>query len=342
MGNKDSHLEATSFLTVRGFFKARFQFVLVQLFDSIAAQLQTLDKSQGGCTIQIGTLEYKSPTSVDFPDIFESYNSLLKIISKYVLLLVIQFDDCQDFFCGLTESNENDLDDNAEVPVSKIMQFAFRLFSLQVSELAQTRHILWIFSGTRPNLGLEMKVASKFSNPFDISQYFCDFNVKDISKILSSYFRLGDVSLGLEERFSRLCGPPKLVYFFINSSVCFDLNSISCLCEKWDSIEKNAISIYREQIKGTLNIFGNSVFLENYARNLVLLHTHLFVDCKDGFINFEHLPDSWLPYIEAGLIRVRRYDSGWKLYSPTRFLVKIFSKYVKWFNWENYKLEVIN
>jgi hypothetical protein len=51
----------------------------------------------------------------------------------------------------------------------------------------------------------------------------------------------------------------------------------------------------------------------------------------NGFLEFDDLPNDWIPFIEAGFIRVRKNA----LYPPNGFLVKIFRKYVNGFNWEN-------
>ncbi|KAI8901313.1 hypothetical protein BC833DRAFT_578228 [Globomyces pollinis-pini] len=231
------------------------------------------------------------------------------------------------------------------------MGFALRLFSSQVSNLKKSHNILWVFSGTRPNLGLEMKVASTFWNPFDVTKYLCDFNVDNIRQIIQSYF-LVDGSFPLfNDKLEQLCGPPKLVSFFIQSSVEFSLESIEGLFSHWEEIERGAIIIYREQIKGTIASFGlASDDLEHYSRNLCLLHTHLFVNSPNGYLKFEELPSSWLPFIEAGLIRVRpesasrsrKRISGWYMYPPNRFLVKIFNDFVHWFCWENIQDLVAN
>jgi hypothetical protein len=196
-----------------------------------------------------------------------------------------------------------------------------------------------------------MKVASTFWNPFDISKYLCDFNIDNVYQIIQSYF-LVDGSLALfKDKVEQLCGPPKLVSFFIQSSVEFSLESIEGLIGHWEEIERGAIIIYREQIKGTIDSFGlASDDLEHYARNLCLLHTHLFINCPEGYLKFEKLPSSWLPFIEAGLIRVRpesasrsgKRISGWYVYPPNRFLVKIFNDFVHWFCWENIQDLVAN
>jgi hypothetical protein len=122
------------------------------------------------------------------------------------------------------------------VKMDEIMGFALRLFSAQVSSLKKSRNILWVFSGTRPNLGLEMKVASTFWNPFEISKYLCDFNIDNVYKIIQSYF-LVDGSLALfKDKLEQLCGPPKLVSFFIKSSAKFKLKSVDELLNSWDDI----------------------------------------------------------------------------------------------------------
>ena len=355
MGEKqDPPLElqdSISYSNIEKYFGKRFQTVLVQLFEGIIEQLNSIEPE--ATVIEITIPDYISPTKTDFPlvkeSLSDSYKKLLATIESLDRLLVIHLDDCQKFFCGLTETAK--VDKQKSVKVDEIMGFALRLFSTQVSSLKKSRNILWVFSGTRPNLGLEMKVASTFWNPFDISKYLCDFNIDNVYKIIQSYF-LVDGSLALfKDKVEQLCGPPKLVSFFIQSSVEFSLESIEGLIGHWEEIERGAIIIHREQIKGTIDSFGlASDDLEHYARNLCLLHTHLFINCPEGYLKFEKLPSSWLPFIEAGLIRVRpesasrsgKRISGWYVYPPNRFLVKIFNDFVHWFCWENIQDLVAN
>jgi hypothetical protein len=56
-----------------------------------------------------------------------------------------------------------------------------------------------------------------------------------------------------------------------------------------------------------------------YARHLCLLYTHSFINIDDGYLGFSTLPTNWLPFTEAGLIRIRK-DGGWKLYPQIDFL----------------------
>jgi hypothetical protein len=220
------------------------------------------------------------------------------------------------------------------------MGLALRLFASEVSILGTCKNIFWVFSGTRPNLDLEMKVASEYWKPFDISNYLGDFDINHIRQIIQAYFSVDD-SLS-NEKLERLCGPPKLASFFIQSSQDLrneskiSLESVDDLIQKWDVIENRAIDIYRDQIKATIIRFTlHSDDLEYYARNLCLLHTHGFIDNEAGFLKFNDYPTSWLPFTEAGLIRVRRVGSGFQLYPPNRFLVQIFNEYVKWFTMKN-------
>ena len=62
----------------------------------------------------------------------------------------------------------------------------------------------------------------------------------------------------------------------------------------------------------------------------------------DGYLEFDDLPNNWIPFVESGLIRTREVGDVWKLFPPNRFLVKIFNKYVKWFCWENIQDLVAN
>ena len=349
--NQDPPLElqdSISYSNIEKYFNQRFQTVLVQLFEGIIEQLNRIEPV--ATVIEITIPNYVSPTKTDFPvvnkSLSDSYKELLATIESLNRLLVIHLDDCQKFFCGLTGTVK--VDKQKLVKLDEIMGFALRLFSSQVSSLKKSRNILWVFSGTRPNLSLEMKVASTFWNPFDISKYLCDFNVDNICQIIQSYFLVDGSLPRLKEKLEQLCGPPKLVSFFIQCSAEFSLESVEGLIDHWEEIERGAIIIYREQIKGTINSFGlASDDLEHYARNLCLLHTHLFINCLEGYLKFENLPSSWLPFIEAGLIRVRpersgKRISGWYVYPPNRFLVKIFNDFVHWFCWENIQDLVAN
>jgi hypothetical protein len=342
--------DSISYSNVENYFEKRFEAVLIQLFKGIIEQVNSIEPE--ATVIEITMSAYISPTKTDFPreeSLSDWYKRLLTAIEDLDRLLVIHLDDCQEFFCGLTETAKVD---KKSVKVDEVMGFALRLFSRKVSFLKKSANILWVFSGTRPNLGLEMKVASRFSHPFDVSHYLCDFNVDHIFKIIQSYFGVDNGSRPLfQDKLEKLCGPPKLVYFFIQSSVLFTLESMEGLIGQWEEIERGAIIIYRDQIKGTINSFGlSSDDLEHYARNLCLLHTHWFINCPEGYLKFEKLPSSWLPFIEAGLIRVRPENasrsgkrlSGWYVYPPNRFLVKIFNEFVHWFNWENIQDLVAN
>jgi hypothetical protein len=75
--------------------------------------------------------------------------------------------------------------------------------------------------------------------------------------------------------------------------------------------------------------------MESYSRNIGLLHTFMFINKPNGFLSFDVIPPNWLPFIEAGMIRIRKEGTSWELFQPNRFLIKIFNKYIKWFNWEN-------
>ena len=354
MGNPDPPMKKTDFIdyeTVEDYFALRFETGLAQLFEGIMEQLAQIEPT--ATVIEVTIPDYISPTKPVFPDVIanlsSTYKKLLSTIKGLGRLLVIHLDDCQEFFCGLTETVK--VDKTKSVKVGELMGFALRLFSRQVSSLKKSPNILWVFSGTRPNLGLEMKVASKFWKPFDVSEYLCDFNFDNICQIIQSYFLVNGSLPLFKNKMEHLCGPPKLVSFFIQSSVEFSLESVDDFIQNWDKIERRAIIIYREQIKGTIDSFGlASDELEHYARNFCLLHTHLFINCPEGYLKFEKLPSSWLPFIEAGLIRVRPKSasicgqriSGWYVFPPNRFLVKIFNEFVNWFTWENIQDLVAN
>ena len=132
------------------------------------------------------------PTNLKFPeatsDLSDTHERLVMTMKGLKRLLVIHLDDCQEFFCELTKTSEII---DGKVKVGDIMGFALRLFSKQVADLGISRHIMWIFSGTRPNLDMEIRVASKFAEHFDCANRFCDFNGDDIEDILKHYYSLG-------------------------------------------------------------------------------------------------------------------------------------------------------
>ena len=353
MGRKQNPpLHPTDFIDseiVKAYFKERFQTVLALLFQCIIEQLNAVDATHldRGATIKVAPPKYISPTSAGFPqqnvDLSDIYNELIKKVAKTDRLLVIHLDDCQEFFYGLTKTS---LVADGQLKVGDIMGYALRLFSKEVARLRRDQHILWIFSGTRPNLSLEMRVASNFDTTYDVARNFNDFTLNSVSTVLGNYYQLeninGEFKSVLEVKMNNLCGPPKLLKWFILSAQEKSLGSSQDLVDQWDNIEKTAIGLYREQIKSTISFFGgDSTKLGMYSRNLCWLHTLALINTIDGFLEFDDLPNDWIPFIEAGLIRVRQNDR-WVLYPPNCFLVKIFKNYVKWFNWENIQKLVSN
>ena len=141
-----------------------------QLFQGIIVHLGHLGASglDNGAVIEVSIPKYVSPTSSSeaihksTPSLQESYNEVINAVGKLNRLLVIHLDDCQEFFCGSTNNPEKTA--NNKIRVGDLMCFALRLFSRRVSSLVKCREILWVFSGTHPNLYLEMKVASTFEN----------------------------------------------------------------------------------------------------------------------------------------------------------------------------------
>ena len=82
---------------VKDYFEKRFQTVLIQLFQSIMEQLNTIDTV--GATIRVSIPNYISPTKTEFPkdvsSISETYKELIAKVRGYKRLLVIHLDDCQ-------------------------------------------------------------------------------------------------------------------------------------------------------------------------------------------------------------------------------------------------------
>ena len=129
---------------------------------------------------------------------------------------------------------------------------------------------------------------------------------------------------------------PKFLYWFIVSSKTFTLRNVFDLIASWDKIEESARDLYHQQIIGTIEEFlFSGVKMNVYARNLCVLYTHVFMSNHSGLCTFGSLPPQWMPFIEAGLIRVTGSPQKWILHRPNRFLVKIFNSYIDWFNWDS-------
>jgi hypothetical protein len=94
---------------------------------------------------------------------------------------------------------------------------------------------------------LELKVASKFWEAYDVVDYLADFDNQIISHLYGKYFQLDDISGALKEKINHICGPPKLLTWFIVSCQKFKLESVLDLTNEWDKIEEGAIGMYRKQ-----------------------------------------------------------------------------------------------
>lgn len=283
MGAKqDPPLKKEDFISldkVEEYFVLRFKTVLAQLFQCIIEKLNHLDPA--ATVIEITIPKYISPTKTEFIEIMESsaeaYERLTHIVKDLKRLLVIHLDDCQEFFCELTKTPEIV---DGKVRVGDIMGLALRLFSRKVAELGKSRHILWIFSGTRPNLNMEMTVASRFWEAYDVVNYLSDFDNETIFHLLGKYFQLDDISEALKEKINHLCGPPKLLTWFIVSSQKFKLESVLDLTNEWDKIEEGAIGMYRKQIESTVKSFGYTDDMDIVCSILTALSKTQMVSCN--------------------------------------------------------------
>ena len=224
-----------SYSNVEDYFEERFEIVLAQLFQSIIDKLINIDPE--ATFIEITIPKYNYPTKPGFDEKMDSsaeaYERLTEIVKGLKRLLVIHLDDCQEFFCGLTKTTEIV---DGKLKVGEVMGYALQNFNQKVSSLKKCRHILWVFSGTRPNLDLKMKVASKFWEAYDVVDYLSDFDNETISHLLGKYFQLDDISEALKEKINHLCGPPKLLTWFIVSCQKFELESVFDLTNEWDRI----------------------------------------------------------------------------------------------------------
>ena len=329
--NPDDYI---SYDKVERYFEKRFQTVLTLLFQCILEKLNALESSN--CKSNLIHADCIPPTKPKVRDVDKSlsttFKELVQKIHELDHLLVIHLDDCQEFFCELTRNVEQRND--GKVKVGEIMGLALGLFSRQVCTLEKCKEILWVFSGTRPNLYLE--IASQFCEPYDVAQSLNDFNADNVTTVLGQYFSLQDMPAALKQKMQNLTGPPKLLYWFILAALRTNPESIAVFENQWDKMENMAIGLYEEQIQATTKSFGISTErLENLSRNLALLHTIMLINNSKGTLSFNEFPSKWLPFTEAGLFRIRKEGTLWKLFQPNRFLIKIFNYYIKWFNWEN-------
>ncbi|KAJ3272750.1 hypothetical protein HDV01_005278 [Terramyces sp. JEL0728] len=160
-----------------------------------------------------------------------------------------------EFYCGLLRKATID---NGQIKVSEIMGFALRLFSKEVCNLKKYKEILWVFSGTRKSMSQEMKISSTWGHVFDASESIVDFTLQDINSVLCEYFSLENenITKDLKKKMENLIGHPKILYWFILSTNDYTFESVNALREKWDEIEKMAISEYYSQIEATIDSFG--------------------------------------------------------------------------------------
>jgi hypothetical protein len=292
--------------------------------------------------ISVACFKYTGPTSSKILswssfNCMEDYAALVEKLEHMGSMIAIHLDDCQEFYCGkIRECVVNDT-----IKVCDAMLFALRIFSNIIASFKQSNKITWIFSGTRPNLLSELTVASGMRTM--IISTIQDLKCNDIVAILSNYFHLPtDHSQEFLSNCDRLTGPPKIISFFLSASQNFHLKSFMELMGKWKDIEDFAIGSYSNQITTTIKFFKGKFDMGMYARNLCLLHTYSLFQNTAGMFFFDDLPASWMPFIEAGLIRVIKTTRKWQLLPPNRFLVEIFQGFVKWFSWENIHKLVTN
>ena len=154
-----------------------------------------------------------------------------------------------------------------------------------------------------------------------------DFKPEDILAILQNYFELS-LSDELTKLCERLSGPPNLVYFFLKAASQLELSSQEDLVEKWSMIETSAIALFASRIPSAFK--GD---LDKVARNLSLLHLSAIM-LKQDFIEITEISRHLVKLVEAGLLRVHKHGGEWKIFIPNRFLIHIFSRYVRWYTWD--------
>jgi hypothetical protein len=211
------------------------------------------------------------------------------------------------------------------------------------------KNVVWVFSGkaldkdsrnvsftsaivgTRPNMLTEITVTSGIE-PIDISSKMSDFKLEHIFEVLSSYFAFSEPTQQVSQLCHRLCGPPKLVYFFLKAAAEVPLDSQQALIAQWEAIEHHAVRMFRSKIQATYR--GN---LDQMARNLCLIHASS-ITLNQDFFDLPELPQHLIHLVEAGLLRIHNRRYLWRLFAPNRFLVQIFRRYVNWYTWERLEM----
>ncbi|KAJ2994323.1 hypothetical protein HDV02_001677 [Globomyces sp. JEL0801] len=237
-----------------GKFEMKFNFALENMLCRITSIIQQHNSDVPFETI-VDKGRYPTPDSNETDNLqhtsTDRFEDLCSALDKKNL--VIHVDDCQLFFKGVTLSTKRT---DTIIPAGEIMSLALRCFSKCIAPFTNKRNIVWVFSGTRPNLLTEITLTSGLDT-FDISKYITDFKSEDIQKIFNNYYDLSQLTLPFE----RLSGPPKLVYFFLKAASNYSLLSSDDLLEKWTQIEESAIALFKTKIdstfKGNLDLIFN-------------------------------------------------------------------------------------
>ncbi|KAI8892734.1 hypothetical protein BC833DRAFT_610787 [Globomyces pollinis-pini] len=306
-------------------FEMKFNFALENMLCRITSIIQQHNSDVPFETI-VDKGRYPTPDSNETDNLqhtsTDRFEDLCSALDKKNL--VIHVDDCQLFFKGVTLSTKCT---DTIIPAGEIMSLALRCFSKCIAPFTNKRNIVWVFSGTRPNLLTEITLTSGLDT-FDISKYITDFKSEDIQKIFNNYYDLSQLTLPFE----RLSGPPKLVYFFLKAASNYSLLSSDDLLEKWTQIEESAIALFKTKIDSTFK--GN---LDLVARNLCILHSSA-VALNQDFIDITSISRHLIDLIEAGLLRIHKHNNLWRIFTPNRFLIQIFNDYVQWYTWERLEM----
>eukprot|EP00842_Homolaphlyctis_polyrhiza_P001275 jgi/Hompol1/2148/HPOL_005888-RA len=313
-------------------FKDKFYYMLVAMFGTMKVLVENNPNERFDEHVDKGNHNSPQSNPVDvklaFRDSYTAFESLCEALQDRQL--VIHVDDCQLFFQGIVPSI---IHSNTTIKKGQVMTLALRSFCRCITMYARSRNIVWVFSGTRPTLFIEIAITSGLET-IDISDLMTDFDQTDAYTVLSNYYCFDgltpDQAKKLLDCCSRLEGPPKNVQIFLKAASKYSLTSVQDLLDSWDRIEDDAVAIFTAKVESTFH--GD---LDITARNLALLHAISLASSGSDFVEVLEVSRLFIFLIEAGLLRIRIAGACWKVFVPNRLLVRILHRHVGWYTWEN-------
>jgi hypothetical protein len=165
----------------------------------------------------------------------------------------------------------------------------------------------------------------------DISPEMTDLKSQDIQTIMNAYYELSRYrSDQLEGKLKRLEGPPKVLQLFMKAAVKRSLSSWDDLLKDWNAIEETAAFELGQKIRSSFK--GD---LKLIAIELARIHMISLSQPETGFVEVHNYSSHFTPLIEAGLLRVRKGDKGFKIFPPHRLLLRIYEGLVSWYSAED-------